>query len=71
MLNALLKAINDAGTIMEMSELLALAYDEFGAWKYDTDADGNELESRTRVYTRESLQEIADIYANGFNCANY
>ena len=70
MLEALLKAIRDCGTIMEMHELLMLAYDVYGETEYIEDSDGNIVDSRRR-YTIQGLQEIANIYTDGFDCINY
>lgn len=70
MLEALLKAIRECGTIMEMDELLELAYGMYGETEYIEDADGNLVDTR-RIYTRQGLQEIADIYTDGFDCINY
>lgn len=70
MLEALLKAIRDCGTIMEMDELLEIAYGMYGETEYIEDADGNVLDTR-RIYTRQGLQEIADIYTDGFDVINY
>lgn len=70
MLEALLKAIRECGTIMDMDELLELAYGVYGETEYTEDEDGNLVDSR-RIYTRQGLQEIADIYTDGFDCINY
>lgn len=70
MLEALLKAIRECGTIMEMDELLELAYGMYGETEYIEDADGNLVDTR-RIYTRQGLQEIADIYTDGFDVINY
>lgn len=70
MLEALLKAIRECGTIMEMDELLELAYGVYGETEYTEDEDGNLVDTR-RIYTRQGLQEIADIYTDGFDCINY
>lgn len=69
-LTALLDAINDAGTIMTERELCELAYGVYGATEYVEDADGNIVETN-RVFTREGLQEIADIYTDGFDAINW
>ena len=66
----LLKAIRDCGTIMNESELLELAYGVYGENEYTEDAEGNIVDVR-RVYTLQGLQEIADIYTDGFDCTNY
>lgn len=70
MLEALLNAIRECGTIMEMDELLELAYGMYGETEYIEDADGNLVDTR-RIYTRQGLQEIADIYTDGFDVINY
>lgn len=70
LLKALLDAINDCGTIMSMSELKALAYGPYGRTEWVEDADGNIVETN-RICTREGLQEIADIYTDGFDVINY
>ena len=70
MLEALLKAIRDCGTIMEMHELLMLAYDVYGETEYTEDSDGNIVDS-CRMCTIQGLQEIANIYTDGFDCINY
>ena len=70
LLDCLLKAINECGTIMNMNELLELAYGMYGETEYVEDADGNIVETK-RVYTRQGLQEIADIYTDGFDCINF
>lgn len=69
-LNALLDEINECGTIMNMCELCELAYGVYGKNEYIEDSDGNIIETN-RIYTIEGLQEIADIYTDGFNCMNY
>lgn len=68
--NDLLDAINDCGTIMSMHELCALAFGPYGETEYIEDADGNVVETN-RICTRSGLQEIADIYTDGFDCINY
>ena len=70
LLKSLLDAIYDNGTIMNMNELCELAYGVYGSTEFVEDADGNVVDSR-RVYTREGLQEIADIYAPDFDCINF
>ena len=70
LLYALLDAINDAGTIMNERELCERAYGVYGATEYVEDADGNIVETN-RVYTREGLQEIADIYTDGFDVISW
>lgn len=67
---ALLNAIRECGTIMEMHELLELAYGVYGQNEFVEDADGNVIEIN-RIYTLQGLQEIADIYTDGFDCTNY
>lgn len=69
-LYALLDAINDAGTIMNERELCELAYGIYGTTEYVEDADGNVVETN-RIYTREGIQEIADIYTDGFDSINW
>lgn len=69
-LYALLDAINDAGTIMNERELLELAYGLYGSTEFVEDAEGNVVETN-RVYTREGLQEIADVYTDGFDAINW
>lgn len=69
-LSDLLEAINDAGTIMNERELLELAYGVYGSTNWIEDDEGNVLDSQ-RIYTREGLQEIADIYTNGFDAINW
>lgn len=66
----LLDAINDAGTIMNERELCELAYGPYGETEWLEDEEGNVLDSR-RVYTRQGLQEIADIYTDGFDAINW
>lgn len=66
----LLNAINDAGTIMNERELCDLAYGVYGMTEYLEDDEGNILDSR-RIYTREGLQEIADIYTDGFDAISW
>lgn len=66
----LLKAIRACGTIMSENELLELAYGVYGQNEFVEDAEGNVIEI-TRVYTLQGLQEIADIYTDGFDCINY
>lgn len=70
LLDRLLEAINDCDTIMNMSELCELAYGMYGENQYIEDADGNVVEIN-RVCTRAGLQEIADIYTDGFDCINF
>lgn len=69
-LMALLDAINEAGTIMNERELCDLAYGVYGKTEYLEDDEGNILDS-CRIYTREGLQEIADIYTDGFNAMSW
>lgn len=70
LLERLLEEINNCGTIMNIRELCELAYGVYGSTEYVEDADGNVVETR-RVFTREGLQEIADIYTDGFDCINF
>lgn len=70
LLEKLLEAINECGTIMHMGELLELAYGVYGETEYVEDADGNIVETN-RIYTKQGLQEIADIYTDGFDCVNF
>lgn len=66
----LLKAIRACGTIMSEGELIELAYGVYGENEYIEDAEGNIVDVR-RIYTLQGLQEIADIYTDGFDCINY
>lgn len=66
----LLDAIHECGTIMSRSELMYLAICEYGENIDITDGDGNVVDTE-RVITREGLQEIADIYTDGFDCMAY
>ena len=50
--------------------MIELAYGVYGENEYVEDADGNIVEVN-RICTREGLQEIADIYTDGFDCINY
>lgn len=68
--SALLDAILDAGTIMSESELVELAYGPYGETEWVEDAEGNLINSR-RICTRKGLQEIADVYTDGFDCINF
>lgn len=70
LLRALLDSIWDAGVIMSERELCDLAYNVYGKTKWIEDAEGNIVDS-DRVYTREGLQEIADIYTDGFDAINW
>lgn len=70
LLNALLTAICGCGVIMNKSELLELALGEYGFTEYIEDADGNIVDSH-RAYDRKTLQEIADVFTDGFDCINY
>ena len=70
LLNALVDAIYEAGTIMDLSELKELALNEYGDWLDIVDDKGNLLD-RERVMTRKGLQEIADIYTEGFDVLNF
>lgn len=69
-LESLLEVINECGTTMKMNELLELAYGMYGENEYIEDADGNMVEVN-RIFTRKGLQEIADIYTDGFDCIGY
>ena len=69
-LYALLDAINNAGPILSERELLDLAYGTYGTTEYAEAADGNVVETN-RIYTRAGLQEIADIYTDGFDAMNW
>ena len=55
---------------MNERELCNLAYGVYGKTEWIEDAEGNIVDSR-RVYTREGLQEIADIYTDGFDVMNW
>ena len=66
----LLDAIHECGTIMSRSELMYLAICEYGENIDITDGDENVVDTE-RVITREGLQEIADIYTDGFDCMAY
>lgn len=70
LLEALLDSINDCGTLMNERELRELAYGVYGKTKWVEDAEGNIIDIE-RVYTREGLQEIADIYTDGFDVMNW
>ena len=70
LLRALLDSIWDAGTTMSERELCDLAYGVYGKTEWIEDAEGNIVDSR-RIYTREGLQEIADIYTDGFDAINW
>ena len=70
LLEALLDAIHECGTIMSEPELVELAIVYYGADIDNIDGDGNVVDTE-RVVTRKGLQEIADIYTDGFDCINY
>ena len=70
LVEALLDAIRECGTIMSKPELMYLAICEYGEDVDIIDGDGNVVDTE-RVITREGLQEIADIYTDGFDCLNY
>lgn len=70
LLNALVNAIYEAGTIMDLPELKELALNEYGGWFEIVDDKGNLLD-RERIMTLEGLQEIADIYTDGFDAQNF
>lgn len=69
LIDALLDVIHECGTIMSESELMYLAR-RYGEDIDIVDGDGNVVDTE-RVVTRKSLQEIADIYTDGFDCLNY
>lgn len=66
----LLDAIHGCGTIMSRNELMRLAICEYGEDVDTIDGDGNVVDTE-RVVTRKGLQEIADIYTDGFDCMAY
>lgn len=70
LLEALLDAIHECGTIMSEPELVELAIVYYGENIDIIDGDGNVVDTE-RVVTRKGLQEIADIYTDGFDCINY
>lgn len=70
LMRALLDAIYEAGTIMSLEELKELAFGPYGATEWVEDAEGNVVDS-VRIFTREGLQEIANIYTNGFDCLSF
>lgn len=70
LLNALLDEINNCGTIMNESEFFEIAFGIYGETEYIEDADGNIVEEN-RICTLKGLQDIADIYTNGFDCFNF
>lgn len=70
LLNALANAIFEAGTIINLSELKEMALGKFGEWCEIVDDKGNILDCQ-RVMTRKGLQEIADIYTDGFDAIGY
>lgn len=53
-----------------MGELKSLAYGEYGVTDYIITPEGFIVDEE-RVCTRSGLQEIADIYANGFDVINF
>lgn len=66
MIQDLLEAIYECGTIMNELELRELAY-QYGHTVFIEDDNGN-------VIDREFLpnyQAVADIYTDGFDCSNY
>lgn len=70
LLEDLLDAIRECGTIMNEPELVELAIVYYGEDIDIVDDDGNVVDTE-RVVTRRGLQEIADIYTDGFDCINY
>lgn len=70
LLDDLLDAIYECGTIMSEPELVELAIVYYGEDRDIIDGDGNVVDTE-RVVTRRGLQEIADIYTDGFDCINY
>lgn len=70
LVDKLLDAIRECGTIMSESELMYLARVFYGEVIDIVDDDGNVVDTE-RVVTRRGLQEIADIYTDGFDCLNY
>lgn len=66
----LLDAIHECGTIMSEPELVEFAIVYYGEDINIVDDDGNVVDTE-RVVTRRGLQEIADIYTDGFDCLNY
>ena len=70
LVDKLLDAIRECGTIMSESELMYLARVFYGEVIDITDDDGNIVDAE-RVVTRKSLQAIADIYTDGFDCMAY
>lgn len=66
----LLDAIRECGTIMSEPELVELAIVYYGEDIDIVDDDGNVVDTE-RVVTRRGLQEIADIYTDGFDCMAY
>lgn len=70
LLEAWLDAIHECGTIMSEPELVELAIVYYGENIDIIDGDGNVVDTE-RVVTRKGLQEIADIYTDGFDCINY
>lgn len=70
LLDDLLDAIHECGTIMSEPKLVELARIYYGEDIDIVDYDGNVVDTE-RVITRKSLQAIADIYTDGFDCINY
>lgn len=70
LIDDLLDAIHECGTIMSEPELMYLAICEYGEDVDIIDGDGNVVDTE-RVITRKGLQEIADIYTDGFDCMAY
>lgn len=70
LVEVLLEAIRDCGTIMSVSELLGLLYGPYGYTEYVEDADGNVVEEK-RTFNKWSCQEIANIYTDGFDCMKF
>lgn len=66
MIQDLLEAIYECGTIMNELELRELAY-QYGHTVFIEDADGNVIDSEFLP----DYQAVADIYTDGFDCSNY
>ena len=66
MIQDLLEAIYECGTIMNELELHELAY-QYGHTVFIEDDDGNVIDSELRP----DYQVVADIYTDGFDCSNY
>ncbi len=66
MINDLLDAIWECGTIMEKPDLIEMAY-QYGRYNFVEDAEGNVIE----VEKVPDFQAVADIYTDGFDCKNY